>query len=128
MQLLLVSTALDDAAQIPMGIVWINEKATSVLLVNQEQFDLRLTELIRDVVLRQQIQSVPEDRNRSNAAAIQARVHLVHELLRVVPRFRPHCLNSEAKPSESWKTLHGSEHSDRRWLRKCMEQPGKIIE
>ena len=71
MQLLLVSTALDDAAQIPMGIVWINEKATSVLLVNQEQFDLRLTELIRDVVLRQQIQIVPEDRNRSNAAAIQ---------------------------------------------------------
>ena len=88
MQLLLVSTALDDAAQIPMGIVWIDEKATSVL-VNQEQFDLRLTELIRDVVLRQQIQSVPEDRNRSNAAAIQARVHLVHELLRVVPRFWP---------------------------------------
>ena len=45
MQLLLVSTALDDAAQIPMGIVWINEKATSVFLVNQE--------LIRDVVMRQ---------------------------------------------------------------------------
>ena len=45
MQLLLVSTALDDGAQIPMGIVWINEKATSVFLVNQE--------LIRDVVMRQ---------------------------------------------------------------------------
>ena len=102
MQLLLVSTALDDAAQIPMGIVWINEKATSVLLVNQEQFDLRLTELIRDVVLRQQIQSVPEDRNRSNARAIQARVHLVHELLRVVPRFRRHCLKQR---SEAFRKL-----------------------
>ena len=83
-QLLLVSTALDDAAQIPMGIVWIDEKATSVLLVNQEQFDLRLTELIRDVVLRQQIQSVPEDRNRSNAAAIQARVHLIVDIARTM--------------------------------------------
>ena len=92
MKLLLVSTASADAAQIPMGIVWIDEKATSVLLVNQEQFDLRLTELIRDVVLRQQIQSVPEDRNRSNAAAIQALVHLVNELLRIVPRLWAHCL------------------------------------
>ena len=102
MQLLLVSTALDDAAQIPMGIVWINEKATSVLLVNQEQFDLRLTELIRDVVLRQQIQSVPEDRNRSNAAAIQELVHLVNELLRIVPRLWGHCLKQR---SETFRKL-----------------------
>ena len=101
MQLLLVSTALDDAAQIPMGIVWIDEKATSVL-VNQEQFDLRLTELIRDVVLRQQIQSVPEDRNRSNAAAIQALVHLVNELLRIVPRLWGHCLKQR---SETFRKL-----------------------
>ena len=102
MQLLLVSTARADAAQIPMGIVWINEKATSVLLVNQEQFDLRLTELIRDVVLRQQIQSVPEDRNRSNAAAIQELVHLVNELLRIVPRLCGHCLKQR---SETFRKL-----------------------
>ena len=102
MQLLLVSTARADAAQIPMGIVWINEKATSVLLVNQEQFDLRLTELIRDVVLRQQIQSVPEDRNRSNAAAIQELVHLVNELLRIVPRLWGHCLKQR---SETFRKL-----------------------
>ena len=50
MQLLFVSTACADAAQIPMGIVRINEKAASVLLVNQELFDLRLGDLKRDVV------------------------------------------------------------------------------